>query len=233
MKRFFFAVSVLNFIWHFPRLYALLIFTGMDASNQSITDNSSCGSWQNSYKFLHQAILDGIMPDKFLVSVPVRAGLADNLIGMVSQFLLAFLTSRAFVRLSSFGNSIPLGDIFTPARISWNNCSIPSHLFSGILSLNKTLTCPQQNDTILKWNGMSICSLNMVNSANTNKIFQKYNLSNILSGKDDSFQVIAIAGNRGSSIQLFKNPLYADYLKEIGLRPETIFSCIFNYHFRL
>ena len=215
----------------------LWIFAFFCSSKEAGTSNESCGTWQNSHKFLHQAILDRRIPAKFLISVPVRQGLADNLTGMVSQFLFALLTNRAFLRLS-YKEAIPLEKIFTPAQISWNKCNIPSTLVSSVMPpypkyATPSLRCLQPNGTKLKWNGMSVCPLQMVNSNSTHVAFRDYNLSNILSGKDDSFQVIAIAGNRGSSIQLFKNPLYADYLKEIGLRPETIFSCIFNYHFRL
>ncbi|WIA21391.1 hypothetical protein OEZ85_000607 [Tetradesmus obliquus] len=53
-------------------------------------------SWIQEYAELHAKIRSGSSPPRFLVSVPVEAGIADRLAGMMSEFYLAMLTKRAF-----------------------------------------------------------------------------------------------------------------------------------------
>ena len=194
----------------------------------------SCGIWQEEYSRLHESILKREIPSNLLVSVPVRAGLADNLAGMVTQFLLAFLTKRAFLRLS-YQSIIPLEGILKPAYIYWDNHTIPANSISCLLPpypRNVLKSFLVREKDISSYNGMTIYPLQMVNSNHMHKAFKYKNLSNLILGRDHTFDVIAIAGNRGRSIALFKNPFYAEYLTSIGLRPETIFSCIYRYLFR-
>ena len=57
---------------------------------------SLCGSWQESYSKLHRSIISGKQPGRYAVSVPAPAGLSDRLVGLVTVFLYALLTDRAF-----------------------------------------------------------------------------------------------------------------------------------------
>ena len=62
-------------------------------SKQSLTIRPSsfegCGKWQENYIQRHRAILNGSLPPRYLVSVAVEAGLADRLIGTLTEFYLA------------------------------------------------------------------------------------------------------------------------------------------------
>ena len=57
---------------------------------------SICGSWQESYSKLHRSIVSGELPGRYAISVPAPAGLSDRLVGLVTVFLYALLTDRAF-----------------------------------------------------------------------------------------------------------------------------------------
>ena len=55
-----------------------------------------CGSWQESYSKMHRSIVSGEQPGQYAISVPAPAGLSDRLVGLVTVFLYALLTNRAF-----------------------------------------------------------------------------------------------------------------------------------------
>ena len=55
-----------------------------------------CGSWQEKYSKLHKSIVSGEQPGYYAISVPAPAGLSDRLAGLVTVFLYALLTGRAF-----------------------------------------------------------------------------------------------------------------------------------------
>ena len=221
---------------NFQLLYIILDFLILIITDEAINNEEDCGSWQKQYSNLHDSIMKRSKPTRLLISVSVQEGLADNLTGMVTQFLFAFLTNRAFLRLSC-RDTTRIEDIFRPAQFSWDKNKIPEKLFSALMPnphypKTTSLTCLKQKGKIIKWNGVTICPLQLINSNKTHSIYYYNNLSSIPNSKDHSSDVIAIAGNRGRSIALFKNPFYAEYLTSIGLRPETIFSCIYRYLFR-
>ncbi len=59
-------------------------------------EGPKCGSWQTAYSQLHKSILSGEQPGRYAISVPAPAGLSDRLVGLVTVFLYALLTDRAF-----------------------------------------------------------------------------------------------------------------------------------------
>ncbi|KAG5185476.1 hypothetical protein JKP88DRAFT_254960 [Tribonema minus] len=83
----------------------------------------SCGPghWQQDYADFHRRTVSGQLPPRFLVSVPLRQGLADHLIGAVSQFYLAVLSRRAFQfsNVASTGHHIKLQQAFDAPSINW------------------------------------------------------------------------------------------------------------------
>lgn len=80
----------------------IFIFQANDFEYAAITDyqeeyNSVCKSnWQKRYENLHKKIVSGDIAGKYIVAVPVLAGLADILLGYVSAFMWALLTDSAF-----------------------------------------------------------------------------------------------------------------------------------------
>lgn len=62
---------------------------------ESENDAELCGtSWKTKYTELHRNILEGRSQGRYIVAVPVKAGLADVLLGYTSAFLWALLTDR-------------------------------------------------------------------------------------------------------------------------------------------
>lgn len=61
---------------------------------------ATCGwGWQERYMQLHADTVAGKRDGKFVVAIPVKAGLADVIHGYISAFLFALLTDRAFLIL--------------------------------------------------------------------------------------------------------------------------------------
>ena len=48
---------------------------------------SDCGTWQQSYTMLYNRILTGDVQPRYAVFVAVEAGLADNLLGLMTSVL--------------------------------------------------------------------------------------------------------------------------------------------------
>jgi len=50
---------------------------------------------------------------------------------------------------------------------------------------------------------------------------------------DKDVDIVLFSSNRGRVISTFQNPYYQKLLLNYGLRPETCFSCLFHYLFRI
>jgi Xyloglucan fucosyltransferase len=78
-----------------------------------------CGNWQEDYMRLHQQMLAGERPPRYLVSIAVEAGLADRVIGIISEFYFALLTGRAF-QISSAHQKLPTFEAaFDAPHVNW------------------------------------------------------------------------------------------------------------------
>ena len=58
---------------------------------------SDCGTWQQSYTMLYNRILTGDMQPRYAVFVAVEAGLADNLLGLITSMLLSALSANSSI----------------------------------------------------------------------------------------------------------------------------------------
>jgi Xyloglucan fucosyltransferase len=80
---------------------------------------AGCGTWQEDYMSLHEQTLSGERPPRYLVSVAVEAGLADRVIGIISEFYFALLTGRAF-QISSAHQKLPTFEAaFDAPHVNW------------------------------------------------------------------------------------------------------------------
>lgn len=79
------------------RAYDESIKLFLDAYMASYGEDLQCGDWQDSYKKLHSSILANKSPQKYLISVAPKQGLADRITALVSHFILALLTNRALL----------------------------------------------------------------------------------------------------------------------------------------
>ena len=198
----------------------------------------NCGVWANNYSLFHKLSLNGsVQNPHFVASVAVRAGLADNIKGLVTQFLFALLANRAFLRLS-FGNLPRMEDIFDSPFVNWTGIDIPSSIYecmkppykniSGNTEI-RLLKCQNEQRNLIYWNNMTFYPLHLVNDEQL--MFENKNLSEIIPNMEN-INFILYSGNRGKSISSFNNIYHRNQLLSMGLRPETTFSCLYHYLFR-
>lgn len=76
-----------------------------------------CGDlWQSEYAKLHAEILSGDVEPRYLVAEGEN-GLADSLVGLVTQLFVALLQRRAF--FLTFGNNGQYEWAFSSPNINW------------------------------------------------------------------------------------------------------------------
>lgn len=88
-----------------------------------------CGTWQNNYTTLHSSILSNKTSARYLISVAGQCGLCDNLTGLITQFLFAILTGRAFQRFT-YGNLARFEDVYWSPHIQWVAPELPESVYS-------------------------------------------------------------------------------------------------------
>ena len=208
----------------------LLTFTttlriGNSFCEESSWEISECGNWQKHYTDLHKSITQGLSPKRFLVSVPLKGGLADTIIGIVSQFLFALLTERAFLRL----NLDFLDEVFVSPNINLNVSFVIPLLYQHMWNNE----CKEIKRNVVQFNNSNyyiMCATN--NYTFMNHIYTATNFSTLPMDHRD-IEVILFSSNRGRIISIFQNPFYRKTLLNYGLRPETCFACLFHYLFRI
>jgi hypothetical protein len=202
------------------------------------------GEWQTKYMQLHESVMKVHAPAdqrKFVVSVPVRAGGADNLLGVISLFLYALLINRAFLRVkyTMEGHHAPVMDhAYAPATFDWTapefNLNITACMWPPYDGSMGQRHCDHGPT---KWlpkdpKEYTFHPYFMVNSFQKERFwYQDYNT---MLGEDGKKDVIFVASNRGNVLMTFYNPHHNKTLiEDFGMKPETAFGCIWNYLFRL
>lgn len=203
-----------------------------------------CGKvWQTKYLQLHESILQGKTPihaQNYVVSVPVKAGGADILLGMMSLFLYALLTNRAFlhVKLQTEGHHAPVIEhAYQPATFNWESPEI-SPLLSYCLwppyddSMDKR-SCDLTPRPFLPHHthNSTYHSFFMVDSFEQ-ELFWEGDYRHIFGDENSAKNVHLVASNRGNMYMAFFNPHHNRTLIGMGLHKETIFGCLYQYLFR-
>lgn len=204
-----------------------------------------CGrDWQLKYQQFHRSVMSlEASPEqrKFVVSVPVRAGGADNMLGIISLFLYSLIIQRAFLRmqLTLEGYHAPIMDhAYIPATFNWTapafNESITACMFppyDGTMYQRRCENGPMHwlpNDP----KEYSLHHYFMVNSYQKERFW--YSDYNTMLGTDSDKDAIFVASNRGNVYMTFFNPHHnVSLINDYGLSKETAFSCLFNYLFKL
>lgn len=189
-----------------------------------------CGAWREKYMDLHRGILSGSLPPRYLVSIAVEAGLADRVIGILTEFYFAVLTNRAF-QITTYGTLPRFEAAFNAPYINWSRLMDPPEVTDNLKYTYRGLRGYQGNrlygpdvNTSLYW------PMYLVNDEISNRFFSSANVSTFPQGHAD-VQTVFVASNRGRIIQLFDNPYHRGQLFEMGLRPETALSCAWNFLF--
>lgn len=79
-------------------IYSLSIFIIFVELTCTISStNYYTRNWKEQYSSDHYAIVTGKSAPKYLISIPVPYGLADRILGSITQLLIAILSRRAFM----------------------------------------------------------------------------------------------------------------------------------------
>ncbi len=121
---------------NFSILLVLLFLICSECSQIHFANDAIYSSkWKSAYNSLHANIRNGKVHPRYLVSVPVPFGLADRILGTITELLIAILSQRAFViaklnriptlemvlNISSINTTIQLDlDILAPLRSVYN-----------------------------------------------------------------------------------------------------------------
>lgn len=197
-------------------------------------NSGGCGHWQEKYMTLHKEILAGIRPRRYLISIAPPQGLADRLSGLVTHFIFALLTNRAFLHTAPPG--VP------PMHMAFELRNIESEMPSDFMFDEKVL--------------MNLTFMGYPPSIDKNKIYGLYlnagpiveQYSTVVTRNKKLFiyrdlakqpegyahtEELYVTGNRGLSWKLFQNPFHKNQLINWGLRKETAFKCVFDFLFQL
>ncbi len=209
----------LNILW----LSLLLVAFG---SVEGIGDDGSltCGDWQSEYSRLHASIVSGQAPARYVVSVAVEAGFADNVVGIITEFFYALLTNRAFQITSHH----PLPDFsaaFDSPNINWTRHVIDPE--SVVMPVRHTHKGERKHGPEV--DPKKYAGVYMVNNNDINEVFSTHNLRSWPEGGDA--ENVFLCSNRGRVVKLFENPHHSQELYSMGLRPDTIFACGYKYLF--
>jgi len=186
-----------------------------------------CGlKWQQKYIDLHKSILNGDRPGKFIIAVPVHAGLADVMLGYVSTFLWALLTNSAFMiaRVDRFWDNttrhIEFG--YHSPFINWIAPNIDAYLPCVLPPYPSIIPCKEEKIRMFKkGNISSVVYVDAINGGTKNDFTNPDN------------NVYIVVQNRGVTYDVMTNAQYNARLHEIGMTKRNIFPCIFNFLFKM
>ena len=193
----------------------------------------SCGNWQAEYSRLHQAISSGTAPPRRLVSVPVKSGFADRMIGSVTAMLFALLSDRAIYfetqTANGEGELRPLTDVFTADTVDWSLRHATEEAINylkGVSPTNEDADAIKQYSFGVVPGDNSSYFVSMVNGWGAEHLF-----TTVLQ-ESAGYDTVYITLNRGMTVSIFNDPVARQRLPELGLSKRTTFGCLYKYLFR-
>ncbi len=211
-----------------PLSYLLaLVSRSVTASGASFSDDvwatfhgdssgHMCGTWQSSYTAFHKQELSKGDDARIMVAVPVRSGLADRITGLVTIFMWALASKRAF-QIGNVPGLRPLEDAFHSPSIDWTRPLDPDWLLEPF---HENAVHFQFNDTVFPH---TFAAVNLIGSRSDDVP------DNDLLMHHSDARVILASTNRGRTVRLFEQPTFRQALKSTGLSAETAFGCFVNY----
>ena len=196
--------------------------------------HSACGAWQNAYTDFHHRVVSGESPVRRLVSVPVKSGFADRMIGSVTAMLFALLSDRAifFDTQTSNGDGVlrPLTDVFAADTIDWSGFSTPSDVVAFLRRVSPT---NEDADALQQYSygripeASSSYYVSMVNGWGSEHLFAT------VMNESATYETVYLVLNRGMTVSIFSDPVARQRLETMGLSPRMTFGCLYKYLFRL
>ena len=189
------------------------------------------------YAHFHEQVLIGNAPQRYLIAVPVEAGLADRLTGIISLFWLAFFSKSAF-QIGELPSKLPrFESAYDHVFINWTR---PDSLMEDDMKHSEPALVHYQGQR--HYDSQSINTTYnyleyMVNDGG--KAYEIYGKSDLTKYPPDpkrqypNPQRMYISSNRGGIHFLYKNPQHANYLEHIlGLKQEYAFRCTYHFLFQ-
>lgn len=196
-----------------------------------------CGwSWQEVYIHLHHSIMSGKRHGKYIVAIPVKAGLADVLHGYISAFLWALISERAFLveRVDRLDDDTQrtIEFAYHPLYINWTSPSLHRDIYECLLPPYDGGCSNPPSVGHATFNGKEAVSFRQVEGVNGGftEEFDKVDLID----KYHEDDILLTASNRGTTYRIFDNPYHQHYLKNVlKLTPQTAFPCLFHLLFQM
>jgi hypothetical protein len=214
-----------------------------------LPDDTVCHiqKWGPKYQKMWNDVMDPngkAYTKKYAISIPIKAGLADVLLGYVTAFLMSYFSDRAYLiqkvySLESECDTRMIEYGFTFRHFNW---TVPFDIErSRYLCL-----LPQQGGGGY---GRNVCADKQPFKLRPTDTHMSTSKSRSIMGGEvkqgfcnngrcedlripQSEDVMFYMGNRGGTYNIFNNTYHNDALREMGLLPETALSCVFHYLFK-
>ena len=195
-----------------------------------------CGwEWQEHYIRLHHAIMNGERQGRYIVAVPVKAGMADVIHGYISAFLWAIISDRAFLveRVDHLDDDTQrtIEFAYHPVYVNWTSPSLTRDVYECLLPpYERDCRRPREGTTHFNLRDGVRYRLVMGVNGGFPLDFDKKNL--IEEYRDDD--LLITVSNRGATVRIFDNPHHRDFLlSKLKLSPQTAFPCLFHLLFHM
>ena len=193
------------------------------------------GDWQKKLIEKQKRILSGNLDDgKYIITIPVLAGLADMIHGYIAGFVWSMFTDRAFIihhiedlDQNCQQRSIEFG--YEPHLIDWSvQVPITNSVYKCMLPPYGGNSCPSDVTVDGKNNRL----FQQINGG-LHEMFYYQNISTFPSTTvAETTKNFIFASNRGITYHIFNNTFNGPELYSYGLTPETLFPCIFHLLFK-
>lgn len=188
------------------------------------------------YATFHENILNKKDAQRYLVSVPVEAGLADRLIGIISQFWLAFFSKRAF-QIGSYEKLPHFEDAYDYRFVNWTRPPDPMKYTASLMFTYKGIRGydrerkydPKEVDPEAYFGDYIINQDGRIFDLFGKEDLTTYPRPNTAYPKPHT---VFTSSNRGGIQFLFNNPKMSTYLKELEMDKYAAFRCAYAFLFR-
>lgn len=232
------------------QVLALLGFLLFAAGVTGFLDDKSaaiCGStdWYKQYVQRHHDMRAGKIPTKYFISFPVKAGLADMILGYISGFLWSLLTERVFLilRVDDIDNlcnqrTIEFGLDYRFAN--WSSFSIPKSDYACMMApYPEKVACEDPSKISIQytngtWSPASNTLKHMpkVNNGFRSE-FRDHDMTKFPDNVHDA-NILMFSSNWGISYNALHNPFHHDFLtQKMGFTEQNLFPCLFEFLFKM
>jgi hypothetical protein len=205
-----------------------------------------CGTtnWYKEYIQRHRDMMAGKIEAKYLISFPVKAGLADMILGYVSGFLWSLITKRVFLilRVDNIDNlcNQRTAEFGLDYRfVNWSSFAIPKKDYECMLApYPEKAACTDPSYVAVRYTNnswsaptKSLQHLRKVNNGFRDD-FKEKDMTIFPEGVHDA-NILMFSTNWGITYNAFHNSHIHDPLAAMGFTTENIFPCLFEFLFKV